>query len=564
LPLPESSGELKWPPPEWQPIYARYAEHAAWFSGDPAQLIATYLGAPVKSSVWRTNFDRFWARGQLAPQRRQMLHIPMAGDIATTSSDLLFSEPPRAVIEEEEGKTERPVQKRLDELIEKAAVYQTLSEGGETGSALGGVFFRVTWDKTIEPDHPLFTSVDVDKAVPEFRWGRLMAVTFWENLQTTPGPGMAPPAGTSKEVWRHLERHEPGVVLHGLYHGDIANLGTKMPLDSLPLGFKGMDVIETGVDRLTACYVPNMRPNRLYRGSPLGRSDYDGVEAIMDSLDEVWTSWMRDLRLARARLIVPKEIMDPQGKGQGAFFDVDQEVFESLDMPPGKELIVPSQFAIRTKEHAETALALVERIVAAAGYSASTFGLQADKIVAQTATEITNRERRTYVTRAKKITYWSHPLAEILETLLEVDAAQFGAHDTYRPRIDFPTSIRQDVKENATIIGLLRNAEAASVETRVRMAHPEWNDEMVDNEVESIRAEGGSSGKTKLTEVGQAPPPEPTVDDQGNPISSEITTVPDVVAPTAPPPNGTPTVGVKPIVPSRVTTAPPSVGNPKA
>jgi hypothetical protein len=385
------------------------------------------------------------------------------------------------------------VQDRLDFLVDEMGIIQTLSEGGETISALGGGFLRATWDKELEPDHPLLTVVDVDNAIPDFRWGRLTAVTFWYVVQGEVLQAPFKVQGQGKDdIWRHLERHEPGFVLHALYKGTSGTLGERFPMSAMPeLGIAD-DVVETGVPNLTAVYIPNMRPNRLFRGSPLGRSDYDGIEAMMDALDEVWTSWMRDMRLARARLIVPQEFLQSAGKGKGTSFDVDQEVFEAMPgmQPTGDKLITPSQFQIRTKEHLETAMALVERIVAAAGYAAATFGLHADKTVAATATEITNRERRTFVTRAKKINYFKHPLEEILETLLALDSAQFQPHDVFRPSVDFPASIQADPKETAIILQLLEAANSASTETRVRAVHPDWNEEEVQAEVKRILEEG--------------------------------------------------------------------------
>jgi hypothetical protein len=39
--------------------------------------------------------------------------------------------------------------------------------------------------------------------------------------------------------------------------------------------------------------------------APLGRSDFSGLEISLDTLDEAHASWMRDIRLGKARLIVP-------------------------------------------------------------------------------------------------------------------------------------------------------------------------------------------------------------------------------------------------------------------
>ena len=66
------------------------------------------------------------------------------------------------------------------------------------------------------------------------------------------------------------------------------------------------DMISTGSPGLAVVYVPNQRPSS-WRNDPLGqhlgRSDLAGVESLMDALDEAYSSWMRDIRLGKARLL---------------------------------------------------------------------------------------------------------------------------------------------------------------------------------------------------------------------------------------------------------------------
>ena len=493
MPLPEGSGDLMWPPEEWRHVYSRYHEHAAWFSGNPNQLASVYYAQGTRpQGFWRTNFDRFWARTP-APQTRMMLHEPIGAALASVSSDLLFAEPPDFIIPDDSG-DDGAVAARLAELVVKVSVVRTLSELAETVAALGGGFLRVTWDKDFEPEHPMLTSVDADAAIPEFQWGRLTGVTFWTIVSGTDYLGGAGLSSDDKAVWRHLERHEPGLILTGLYQGTRDHLGLRMPLDSLAGVDLPEEVVETGIQALTAVYVPNVRPNRIFRGTSLGRSDYDGVEAQMDALDEAATSLMRDLRLARARLIVPQEMLETTGSGQPAKFDLDQEVWEAA--PAGvpsfgnDNLITPSQFAIRADDHLKVIKSKLEQIIAAAGYSNASFGLEMPRNVPQTATEIVNRERQSFLTRGKKITYWTPPLEEIMETLLAIDAAQFQTHAVIRPRVDFSDSIRDDPQQMATVVHILRSAEAASAEVRVRMIHPKWSDDEVAKEREAILAEG--------------------------------------------------------------------------
>ncbi|WP_050586641.1 hypothetical protein, partial [Salinispora vitiensis] len=396
-----------WPPRAMQQTFEHMRVLSAWYGGDPEDLAMIHGGLYGSDHPFFRNgpTDRpsqyrggvvgsvarwFWGQPTPAGEKRAKLHVPIAGDIATLSSDLLFAEPPAIEF------TDDTTQQAWDEMAEATMLDATLLEGAEVQSPLGGVFVVVSWDENLYP-HPFFRIVHPDCAVPEWEWGRLSAVTFWRVVEDRHG-----------QIYRHLERHERGRVLHGLYLGASDVLGPAIPLDQHPATARFTPTVDTITGRLTAGYVPNMRPNRLDRNSPLGRSDLSpGVLTLMDALDETYSSWMRDLRLAKPRLVVPRAYMQQQGPGGGARFDAEREIFEAVDSMPksdgGLELSATT-FGIRASEHQATADALVNQIVGRCGYSAQSIGEQGE--VATTATEVEARERRSFITRKKKVRYW--------------------------------------------------------------------------------------------------------------------------------------------------------------
>ncbi|MFJ2751880.1 phage capsid protein [Streptomyces sp. NPDC087297] len=483
MPLPDTNAP--WPPPHLAATLAEIRVDDAWYSGDPAKLTAVYGNSPTR----KDGTSRLWGRRRTpTPGKRDTrLHIPLAGDIATASADLLFSEPPTFTV------PDRPTQDRLDELTDADGIANTLLESAEVAAALGGVYLRITWDHSLV-DRPLLTTVHPDSAVPEFSFGILRAVTFWHEL-----------ASDGATVLRHLERHERGRILHALYQGTTDNLGRRIPLTEHPavapladaLGPDG-ESIETGIDRLTAAYVRNIGPNRKHRGSDFGRSDYAApLYDLLDALDTTWTSWIRDIRLARARLIIPDAYLRDHGPGRGASFDDDREIWQLLNIPPTEQGggITLSQFAIRVDEHERTSEAATRQAVRSAGYSAQTFGID-DQAAAITATEVKAQQRRSMTTRGKKIRYYSPPLGEMLHVMLLLDRLMFGrAIVPARPRIDFGSTVREDPAALAQTLSLFQQAQAVSVDTKVRMIHPEWDEAAVQAEVGRI-----------LTETGQAVP----------------------------------------------------------
>jgi A118 family predicted phage portal protein len=474
-----------WPPPDYAPILDQLALWRAWYVGETTGLTTAYA-RPLKNhpSQFRGgvvgNLARmFW--GQPVPDgqnQRAKSHVPVAADLASLSADLLFSDPPAFEVEDD------AVRDRLDEVIDDGGLWSSMREGAEIAAAMGGVYLRVVWDKELR-DFPWLAPVDPDYAIPEWSWDRLKAVTFWHVVQRV-----------GQDVTRLFERHEVtngrGMIRYAAYVGTPENVGQRVPLTEIPGGDAiaatlsadgDGDGLVTGHDKLTAVYVPNMRPNRLWR-SPEGRSDFAGIEGPMDELDEIMTSWLRDIRLAKARLVVPEAMVTTLGRGQGATFDAERELLLGLVGPA--EVLAPTlvQPEIRFEQHQVSAEAKLESVVRGAGYSMQTFSPQGAEGGAVTATEVAARERRSLTTRSRKIGYWQPALAEAIEALLAVDVEHFGAGYTpVRPSVEFPDAVTIDPKDQAETLRLLAEASAASADVKVRILHPDWDDEQVNEEV---------------------------------------------------------------------------------
>lgn len=471
---------IPWPPKTARKELEAIEESALWYSGNVPGL-TNFYGSPSRQQKWRSGF--FKKRSTTQPDKR--LHVPLAADIAQVSADLLFSEAP--VISSDDKK----VKARLEWLQSETDFLPDLTESAELAAGTGDTFWRIPWDKDLFPESPLIDWVPGSAALPEYKFGRLSAVTFWTKLSVE-----------GNQVWRHVERYEPGVVLHGLYLGTETNLGRAMDLTSHDatkglaehLATDGQSVNIPGLpaDMMLAGQVPNMRPNRQNPTSRRGRADTAGLAGEMTMLDETWTSWWRDIRLGQARIFAPEQYLKDLGDGKGAAFDVDQELFRSLKMPGGngtQDLFV-QQFAIRVEEHSRTARELTENIVSSAGYSLATFGLEATAGgVAMTATEVNARESKSNKTRGKKARYWEPALRACLTAWLTVDKLM-SFPEAVTPAdisVSLADSVQEDMETRARTAGMLLSAEAASLKTRLKLVHPDWDQKQIDDEVAEIQ-----------------------------------------------------------------------------
>ena len=221
---------------------------------------------------------------------------------------------------------------------------------------------------------------------------------------------------------------------------------------------------------------------------------------LMDSLDETYSSWMRDIRLGKARTIVPAEYLKrkPQemldGLAQSASweFDPDVESYVTIDMVdqngniPG---ITLQQFAIRSGEHAATCAELMRNIVSIAGYAPQTFGMDITGM-AQSGTALRIREKKSYDTRGKKQTYWKSPLENIMTAMIHLDNALWpdkGSDSDDTVRVRFADSAANDLGSLAQTVSMMAGAKAISTEIMVEMLHPDWTQKQIAEEVARIK-----------------------------------------------------------------------------
>lgn len=521
--LPASDPNAVWPPQNLQTIFAYMRQWSAWYANDLAKLQAAYGGGTAADNTGFFASDqggfkptigqRFqrWFVGQrpMGPNRNTKLPVPVGPMICQAMSDLLYSEPPTFTVDDnstgENTPKQSPTQKRLNELAD-AGLYSTLAEATEKAAALTGSYLRVVWDKSVVADRPFLDEVDADQAIPEFRWGHLVAVTFWEVV-----------ARQGQTVWRHLERHETspitgnGIILHGLYKGEDDKLGTRVALTDRPETQVFADLtanssIKDGVDSLSKglCveYLPNPGPNRLWRDDPigrvLGRSALDGIEHLMDQLAETLSDWMRARRAAKARVWFDKSLLGNPGPGNGMVADLDQEVYigtedavqgPNVSMSDKVEVVQP---AFDPKGYQDTAQSLLDNILQLSGFTLQTFGMNTNssKGMETTATEVEARERRTFMTRDRLIRAQVPHLTSVMRKLLAVDKAVFGTPNVDAPvTVSFPDGVQESMLKLAQTVQTLFTGEAASKDQIVRILHPDWNDDQWDEEVAKLKVE---------------------------------------------------------------------------
>ena len=551
MPMPNPGAE--WPSPMWQLAFAQYATNDARYTGDQQALQAAYARLGGQTGASRGDSDayhyntpasrrggimsrfagflyRFFNATPAQPDEARMRFLsPAAYNLANLSSDLLTAEPPVFRIVDENGKAVKSkAQDRVDKVLNGKATNRALAQAAELAAGLGAVVLTAKWDDGTNHDAPWMEFAACDAAIPEFIGGQLDAVNlFTVHFTTAPGKVV-------NDAYVHVERHEQGAIIHALYAVKVtdqryqdngfafAELGRAVPLETVDAlahipqiagsvrgdgELANAIILPTGIDQLTASWWRN-RPTKTFRKfsnlSMLGRADFEGEgEIILDAIDEVWSSWLRDIKLAKARLIIPESMLDTVD-GQSAF-DGEREILQQLAFVPkaDQELITAQQFAIRAADHQQTLTALTRELTQFAGYSMSTYGDEAG--ASKTATEVVDRTTLTERTRDKKSLYLFEAADPIARALMDLDKVHYrgpGLAPTDELDISIPDLSQIDPEKEARTLQYLRAAQAISVRTSVDMQHPEWEQSEKDAEVQRILAETGMSEEPPVVDAG--------------------------------------------------------------
>ena len=98
------------------------------------------------------------------------------------------------------------------------------------------------------------------------------------------------------------------------------------------------------------------------------------------------------------------------------------------------------------------------------------------------------------MTQAKKARYWAPQLNRLYREMQQLDQATglSGRYEAQDVEVVPADSVVNDASEVAQTIRDLKAAEAISTYMSVKMAHPDWSEEVIKEEVQRINQEKGA------------------------------------------------------------------------
>ena len=338
------------PPKQNSYYYNKMLEWGAWYSGDPSELIRYYTSEAIGDCYTPATF---WQRLALEKNDNDgYVHLPIAGDIAETSSALLFGEAPTFKYDEKTQGGER-----IKKFNEENNINSLLLEGAEICAALSGCCLKLDIDENIET--PVLSLVVPTQFFPSFYRGRLNEILFFRNVRLE----------SDGKCYRLFENrrniNKTLVIEYKLYKGSSDKIGKEIDINSIPEteNLNLIDIQYPNVSGLGCVYVPNVKPNKLLIGSSLGINDYSNCISLMDSLDFTWKSLMQDFELGLGQIFIDEELIQKARSASSGDlnyvekFSKFQKGFVKLNMTSWKmggensKPIDIVQFNIRVDEH---------------------------------------------------------------------------------------------------------------------------------------------------------------------------------------------------------------------
>lgn len=491
LPKPNAS----WPPEN--PLSGLQKDLMVWYSGqDPISHVKIENKPKPDPAGVRPS----------ANSQTKTVHSNIVADLANVSAELVMGRPPRISVDENSDVNTLLTPEQADAsqtgmtaLCERSGTWGVFRAAAELAAVTGEVYIRVVADPTILED-PIIETVPSVNVDPTFRYGKLVSARMWTTVGTE---------GYNVLRWVEERDNQARVIRNGLYMGTDSNIGQIVPLSSHPATSGLMEIQEypEGIDEMV-WHFPNAKPSRTAPETPHGRSNFEGSESLISSLNLVYTSMARDLRLGQARLVIPTASLS-RGMNGSAVWENSREIFTDLDLDPTNPSSKPElmQPVLRMSEHIDAANEIITRIVEAAGISPQTVGL-GDTGVATSGIAIRLQQAKTlaYITAWQSL--WGPGIARVIETQAKLSRIVHG-NDIIPSRFvpKWPELVTPDPEVTARTVQLYVVAGAYSTETAVKMAQPELSALEVAAEVARIREEkaAGVSSQTQNNEASVDP-----------------------------------------------------------
>jgi A118 family predicted phage portal protein len=409
---------------------------------------------------------------------------------------LVFSELPRFTFDDKS-------QERLEYIIEKNKLFETLRLGQTEICGLGNVYLKINTDES--KDYPIIELVRALDAAPTYvDWGKVTEATFY-SLKSKEGNTYWWLAQTYTEI------DGKKVIESRLYKGDSVTLGQERPLTDIEETADIAPVTDLKTKASWFVHVKSPMPNNKDPHSPLGMSIAANSLEQIDHINLTMHSYYKDDKLKQPKVVVTEDLVTSRKRGGQIEYTVNadddyyillntqsdgSQLYKSLDLPSKQDSFEAS---IQGK---------LDRFYESCGLFRASIQKNSGVSGAKTATEWELADKDSSDTGADFKNAWYCALDELFHALLEIDNVYYqGADVTSKTKhdikqnitIEFMDSVKYNQQEKAeTSRGLYKDG-MISLFTALQETFPDWDDERIQEEIDRRNAE--AANRAKVTEV---------------------------------------------------------------
>lgn len=378
-----------------------------WFSGNAMSLQSFYKLNPNPESFKTEIMDSsFWRWSDLEPSLTKV-HSSFPASVSQAMSTLLFSSTPVLDVKTGNKETDKRINKVLDEILVNNNIDQLIQEGSQLESYSGGLAAKFSIDKDFS-NYPIIEFYPQENVELRVKYGRTYEIVFSDVY-----------SGDHKNYL--LQSHYGyGYIKYKLYEvredGSKKNVNLNKCEDTKDL----RDIYILGNDGkplniILAVYKKNRT------GTPLGRSDYEGLSDIfnvLDSYESLMANYFRYGAKVKTEFHESELEKDKDGNIKiPSKWGVDAIVLKDsnpMDTSQGINRELP---LLDTTAFTEALNNVKKQILDRVGLSYSVFGL-GNAGAGEAAEALTIRQENSYKTREEKLMLWRPFLCDICRLCL--------------------------------------------------------------------------------------------------------------------------------------------------
>jgi hypothetical protein len=465
-------GDSTWPPASVKDRWEKIENYRRYFENDAAKMLQ-----------YNTYFNRTAEGSSL------FTPVGVAQEVCRFSADLLFSAEPNVTFDDDTLLELVQDANRLASRLPEIAGY-IASEGR------GGL--RIIRDSDVQDGIPLITHVHEDQILWEERYGGFVLGGTVITERDTGSTG-----GVERDVYRLFETHQAGGIARKLYRGRSWYLGTEVPLSALDEFADLAPEEETGMDLPTLIRWDNVSG---------GLSDIAGQEPILDAINEEYSRGREKSRKSKPVTFAARELADEAGNVDlsGIILTGAGNLARDLGEDPAKtvETVQPE---FRSAEIIAWTNYLVDSALMFMGYSKASYGRD-EGGSADSGKALKLRQARTLLKKAGKDRMASEALRAAYALAMCWQDGGSKVHD-YRPEVKLGDGLPGDELEDAQTAQVWDAAKAISLEEKIRLRRPDWDDDAIQEEVARIREDSRAATPIQLRPENLQQSPNGTSDD---------------------------------------------------